>query len=977
MAPAGDANFEVPLGCLVAPALNDLAARLAGVSGLRSYERSIFFEASRHALVFCLHKKLCRLLLLELHAARATGRLVKGSSAERWHEFLSLSSRPSFWDSLGEHYPTLPLRIGSIVKNRCSSFVQAAERFALDRQVLDTLTEGSLGRLRAISFGAGDSHRGGQTVAIVQGEGGSVVYKPRSVLVDFELSRFIRGVFAGWSEHAHIRVPRVAVQGEYGWAEWITHAYAKNPEELRCFYRGIGHWLALMRLLGGSDLHAENLIAAGPSSVVVDCETLFTPRPKPPASGLGLATDRASELVGETVLSVGLLPGRGLALAWRGVDDSVLGSLPGQQPMRSVPAIVDEGTDQARLGTKRVPAPVSQNHPSESPALAEYWHEVIAGFTGLTGRLRGLDAKGELDAMLSRFNECTIRVVPRSTQSYMELERMLWHPVSLHDEATAVQRAHTLLAGMSRNLSVAPDDDAVIQAEIADLLEGDVPFFSTLAKEGQLNGPQGVAWLPRENLVASALQKWRNADLALDGQVIKASLVSAYINDGWVPARESLRPHQIHTEDLDTRRRRQAARIMNSIISAKISGEDGSVAWIAPVLRPAGWMVRPITADIYSGLSGLVLLTGAYLREERAGRADPIAGLETLLEGLIISLRLAGEQFEIRSLQPTPARPPVPGGYAGLSSQIWTWLILDEWDTVNDGMERAERIARLLPNAIESDTFHDLMTGSAGAIMPLLMLARASNQHRYMEMAIQIGNRLCEHACIQDGLAHWPHPNWPEGVGGFAHGATGIGWALAKLANATDERRLEKTSAAAMAFEDSLFEPERGGWLDLRRPDETVTQTAWCHGAVGIGLALADLFPSMKDEHIRSRVKSAVASAWRRGVGSNHTLCHGDMGSWELLHWAIPAGLAPPNLTQEAVLAQIISSLEEYGPVWGWAGDAFSPGLLSGVGGIAYQLLRAHPESRLPSVLIPGAGTNEAKTSDKLECAEKECNSLS
>jgi lantibiotic modifying enzyme len=33
--------------------------------------------------------------------------------------------------------------------------------------------------------------------------------------------------------------------------------------------------------------------------------------------------------------------------------------------------------------------------------------------------------------------------------------------------------------------------------------------------------------------------------------------------------------------------------------------------------------------------------------------------------------------------------------------------------------------------------------------------------------------------------------------------------------------------------------------------------------------------------------------------------------------------------------------------------NAFAPGLLPGVGGVAYQLLRAHPEHDLPSILIP------------------------
>lgn len=35
------------------------------------------------------------------------------------------------------------------------------------------------------------------------------------------------------------------------------------------------------------------------------------------------------------------------------------------------------------------------------------------------------------------------------------------------------------------------------------------------------------------------------------------------------------------------------------------------------------------------------------------------------------------------------------------------------------------------------------------------------------------------------------------------------------------------------------------------------------------------------------------------------------------------------------------------------ARDAFSPGLMAGAGGVAYQLLRLHPECDLPSVLLP------------------------
>jgi hypothetical protein len=54
----------------------------------------------------------------------------------------------------------------------------------------------------------------------------------------------------------------------------------------------------------------------------------------------------------------------------------------------------------------------------------------------------------------------------------------------------------------------------------------------------------------------------------------------------------------------------------------------------------------------------------------------------------------------------------------------------------------------------------------------------------------------------------------------------------------------------------------------------------------------------------------------------------------------------------------MIGTLEKHGPVVGFARDALAPGLLAGIGGMAYQLLRMHPECDLPTVLLPGGGTN-------------------
>jgi type 2 lantibiotic biosynthesis protein LanM len=792
-------------------------------------------------------------------------------------------------------------------------------------------------------------------VALLTCEGGRIVYKPRSVAVDCALRSFTAELANNHNCPLSIRIPKAVDCGEHGWVEFISHRYAAGDEELRNFYRGIGQLLAIMRLLRGSDLHAENLIAHGGSPVVVDCETLFTPKIPPPPSGYGDASDRAANLLANTVFTVGLLPGRRAGLGWRGVDLSAVGMLPGQQPMQMQQGTLHAGSDEAYVGAIVVETPTSQNHPSHRPALGDYWPEVLWGFDELTATLHRLDADGTLRSRLRAFEDCCIRVVPRATEAYSEVARMLWHPVSLHKPEPARQRAFELLQKMAANVSFATSDPAVINAEIEDLLEGDIPCFTGVVKEGRLQGPRKTDWLAPRHLLEDALANWRSADFALERNVIQSSLVSAYNNDGWVRDRASLLPNQGRGGDLETRRRRQAAHIVESMVTNAIYGDDGSVAWIAPVVTATGWSVRPLQVDLYNGISGVAVLLGAYLSEMAAGRADPIDGLETLLRASLHTLHLFEAKRESLRNEGLKIRPLPPGGYLGLGSQIWTYLLLAHWGMDGgDGLQRACELANEIPEAAAVDNTNDLIAGIAGAIAPLLMLARKTGDERYVKMASQLGDLLGERAKHRNGHAYWTYDWWPEGLGGFAHGVTGIGWALTRLARATGSARHEQLAQEAFAFEDSLFDQQEQNWVDLRRLEGPKTSALWCHGAVGIGLAHLNLDPSLSRASTRQLVRRAAAATWRQGMGLSHCACHGDLGSWELLDRVIAMGEAPKDLHATYLLDIILTSLERHGPCCRMDGKVFVPGLLPGVGGVAYQLLRAHPENDLPSILTPG-----------------------
>lgn len=971
MPEAGEVNQELveieqTVSWLVEPALARLAAELDTVATLSAQERQVIGSAAARLLRENAWRRLSRVTVLELQAARRAGHLTGADPHARWERWVRVAATAEFWQARSARYPDLLARLRSVVENRCRAALLLGRRFGADRARLASLTGAPPGELTGVEFGAGDSHERGQTVALLQCQGGRLVYKPRPLTIDAALASLLQRLLPGEPVGTRIRVPGVVVgadqDGDYGWAEHISHQYCRHETELLAFYRGLGHWLALMRLLGGSDLHSGNVIACGPVPVVIDCETMFTPYHRVRPSGYGAAADRAADLINGSVLRTGLLPARVTALGWRGVDASAVGALPGQQPTVRVPVITDHGTDQARVALVSVPPDPSANHPSPSPDLGRYWPTVVDGFTALTERLRELDQAGQLAPMLEVFSGCRVRIVVRDTAAYGELGRMLWHPRALHRPRQARRHAAHLLMLHARKRPGAPDDPVVVDAEVADLCEGDVPVFSTTTDTGELFGPRGTRWGERQDLVAAALRHWRDGDLEADRRIIQAALVGGYLNEGWLPNVDRLPPPQPRIDQLDRRRRALAKRMVAQLGEHALWGDDGTVTWVAPGLSPTGWAVQALSADLYSGTMGVAILLAGYLHEVDAGRAEPVAGVRELLAGALRTIRCGDEQAVEDRTAATEAgiefRPDPPGCYIGLSSRIWGWLLLEQLQAVPRGeaVARAAAIASSLPEAISADEWHDLLVGAAGVLVPALRLAERSGDRRWLDLAVETAERVGAAGADTGTGLRWTNQSFPAGIGGFSHGSIGIGWALRRLAIVTGSAELGQYADAAFAYTESLYDPDSGGWREVRTEPSIVPST-WCHGAVGIGICASDLLAhstGQVQEQMRDLLRRAALDTWpERGFGWNHTLCHGDLGAWEVMACAQAAGVAPPGYAPDVLAAEIIGSIEKYGPTTSLARQTFEPGLVVGVGGMAYQLLRMHPDCDLPTVLLP------------------------
>lgn len=920
-------TFERPVATLVHPLTNLLDGSLAGTAGLTGAERAVFARTARQALVSGLRQKLERTLLLELHAAGLAGDLAGDDERQRFDHFIELSGSAGFIRALDRRYPTLFRRVDATGRQFVTAVCAMAGRLAADRDLLADLAGGPLGALRRVDLDAGDPHRGGQRVARLDFDGGSVMYKPRPVDAEAALDGLLARLLPGPDR---IRVPRVAVRDGYGWTAYVRHRPCRDDTELAGFYRNLGRWLAVMQLVGGVDLHAGNIIADGPVPVVIDAETLFARDPPGPAAGWGSAVDIAAELRERSVLRVGILPMRVGLLA--GVDHSAVGGLRGEQPELTAPAVAAAGTAGARMAVRTGSfEPSEGNHPCPDPDPARFWAEIGDGFTELCGTLRRLDAAGGLDELVRPLTGTVVRRVPRSTLVYLDVGRMLWHPASLHDEATAVDRAHQVLVRHARETSGAPDEPAGVRAEIADLLVGDVPVFTAVADE---------------SLVATVLADWRAADPDRQARLIDFAAAGAY-RDG-VPPRPRLpvRPRR-GAGDPDRTRRALAAAGIRALRDSALHGPDGTATWLGPVLGDAGWAVRPLGPDLYTGVYGVAVCLAGYLYEVRAGRADPVDGVATLLRATLATVRAMDAHAG-----PAPWR-----GLTGAGGRIWAWCALARLCDDPECLDRARaRADALLLRPSEPDRA-DLVAGAAGLIVPLLTLAGETGDGHWLRAAAGIGDLLVQTARPDHRGAFWAATGFPDGAAGFGYGSAGCGWALGRLAasDAGDERqRATWRDLAGRAFDAVRWvrasPPDRWPAPRVHRPE---LATGWCHGSAGTGLAAADLYLTRGDPAYLELARACASDA-AGAFGWGTTLANGDPGIWELLD---TLRRIDPDAAAGTCASRVLQALRQVPARGVRAAEATAPGLFNGAAGTVFTLLRMHPDSDLCAPLLLRVGS--------------------
>lgn len=951
------ADFLVLVEPLVRRGCERLRGRLAELAGRDPALDSDAVLASLVAgLAMGLRHCLARTLVLELQVARLEEELTGDTPEERYQSFIAGLRQPETALDLLGRSPVLARYVVEKIAAWEEVALEMLGRLAADwgeirRELLPGDDPGPL--VEALG-GQGDPHRGGRSVFLLRFTAGArLVYKPKPLAVDAAFQGLLAWVNGRGFEPA-FRGLRLLDRGAYGWMEFIATAPCVTPEEVERFYQRQGGNLALLYLVEATDFHHENLIAAGEHPVLVDLETLF--HPVLARRELGPQQADPGWSLEDSVLRGGLLPSR----VWgdaerRGVDLSGLAAAGGA----TIPywGTVEAGTDAMRFGPKEAVLEAAQHRPTLAGAeisLLAHRDDILAGF----GRLYDLLAehRRELlapDGPLAAFAGCETRLVFRPTKAYFGLLDESFHPYVLGSALDRARFLDRLWAGVPER----PFLERLVAFEHRDLERGDIPYFSTLPDVCDVwtsGGERLPGFFAESGLdrAARRLERMGPEDRRRQEWLIRGALAVVELDQGTPRSSYDFRESP---EPATPERLLAAAKAAADRLADLAFEEDGLAHWMhVEHTGVGGWALTTAQADLYKGLPGIALalgFVGALTGDERHSR--------------LARLALATQR---RQLAQKPDEPELIGGFNGRGGLLYALTQLGVlWDDLVL-LDEAEALALGLALLIEQDEVGDLIAGSAGCALALLALHAVRPRPELLDLARSCGERLLSLARPMspagEGLGWVVEVAGETPLAGISHGAAGIALALLRLDREfalETGGRFRQAALGALAYERTLYDPARRNWPDLRAEarehaglaeGEDHFMVAWCHGAPGIGLARIAGLPDLDDDAIREEIALAVETTLAAGFGTNHCLCHGDLGNAQLLLEAARA-TGDRALAEQAyrIAGGILAGIEREGWLYGLPFGAEPLGLMTGLAGIAYGLSRLAVPDRLPCVL--------------------------
>ncbi|WP_338754925.1 type 2 lanthipeptide synthetase LanM family protein [Bacillus sp. FJAT-52991] len=877
-----------------------------------------------------------RSLILELNVSKLREELVGETPEDRFKSFVAQKARNFY--SLLEFYKEYAVLTRFLI-TRTDYFLDNIQTLLLrlekDWSVLKNEFAIDAEALLEINIGQGDTHQRGNTVMkLVFENEKEIMYKPKPLAIASTYNQLVRWISR---ENQSLSLPtyKIIDSGEYGWEQRITPKGCMSKEEVSRFYFRFGSLAGLMYLLNGADMHFENLIAHGEYPYVIDLETIFHQYPTldfPDSSEIKLKYKQADSVIGTGLLPQSLFQNSD----GKGLDFSALNGKEQVLPFK-VLGLDQVNTDNMVYSLKEAKSQGASNLPLLNGVLVQphdYLSDIVAGFEEMMQFF--LDNKERLvreDGPLSLFKGLKTRIIGRATQQYAHFLLESTHPDYMRD-AIYVEKL------FERMWQYPYLDKRIVKHEISDLLQRDVPYFTSFVDSCHLYNSYGeqITDFFQESGYQKVINKIKNLTHQEKEDQTNWLILSIEGNRHAYFEIKRAKAHHFSTEPFDHQESflKEAQKIGDILVNGvTFSDNKQNASWLNINILNDHWFVAPMKQSLYDGLSGVALFL-LYLHEETKE--------ERYLETAHAAMQSA--------IHPFVHSKGLVSAFFGELSVLYALLHFQKLSPKSEYTAFIEKAKITLRQRVEEDLEFDLLSGSAGIVHLLLNLYESTGDSEYLEIMHLYSQHLIKHGDDTSRGVAWKNRHTQTYLGGFSHGTTGIAAALWRAGEAASQKEYLHFANQAISYDRSLFNPNQKAWLDLRKKKEQYLHQ-WTHGSTGIGISRL-LMKKYRDDHLFDwEIETAINNVENFGFKNNHNLCHGNMGDTELYL------LASKQYNDDQLLwkarsigKQVIGSIKN---IKRYQVDSPSNidslGLFVGISGIGFQLLRLRNPNHIPSVL--------------------------
>lgn len=914
-----------------------------------------FWENTLIQLALSLYQVAERTIILEINVARIEDHLKGATPQERFIYFTDVVLRDKdYLTALYGEYTVLTELMRTKADNYLSFLLEILENTQAE---LDSITRGlnnetPFGKVCSIITGMGDTHCGGKTVSVISFDSGSkIVYKPRHTVVEEKFQLLLQWKMDRAKELLGDKILKIHSGNGCGWIEYVDYKESENADEVERFYIRIGQLMCMLYALNARDFHHENILAFGEYPILLDLESIFHSNQGLNSNDTCSALSMANCILERSVYSIGLLPqtisnptdsysDKSIDVSGLGGEDVQISPFQGMQ-------VVDDNTDTIRMETQYGSIMPKSNAPKMHGFVQRSeWH--IEGIKrGFTNMYRWLQCnKNELISLLhALFAGQHNRYILRPTFLYAQLLSTSYHPDFMRDPISRDVLLHRLGIGESG------DNSEVLACELHDLRAGEVPFFNIVIDSTKLLDSRGACInglldkAPMEE-VQDKIMEFCEEDLEQQLHFIDMSFAaktssSKKDSTGMCFATYCHIPRVTPAKWLDL-----ATNIGELIIQRSISAgsEDlKEITWIDTILEgreEVTWSLAPVGNDLYNGNGGIALFLG-YL--------GAIAGRKHFSQAAYQAIRVLQRAIEAVNV----SHPYTIGAFNGLSGFFYT---LSKLCSINHNAEVASFIKKYLKHwagLLEKDKLFDVVGGSAGSLGVLLSMEQTVpgiDNRELFNMITTTYRHIAKSGRKSPLGVSWGMGNMA--YSGFAHGNAGIAAYLAKYYARTGDKSALSSIEEALKLERALYSPEHKNWFPSLAKDRI--SHGWCHGAPGILLSKLIIAQyDCGDDFLKQELNVALETTVAKSFGYNTSLCHGDLGNLAILNYAAKI-LKDDNLGN--LCTETFQNLFENVLLHRWNQGLFrgteSMGLMVGLAGIGYALLRQCEPDFVPEVLI-------------------------